>query len=374
MNPPEAFDPGSILYPVIHRAKVPFRPDISVPDDFTERALTIQRLDHELDGFHLSGPDYMALVKEAYDVNIHFSTKLEGNPLGLDEVRPTTRRALALEVDEIPPDAPHQEILNHLRVWIQPDMYVRPWRISHLTDTHRILLTGVDETSEPGSLRTTDDVGVESDVGELLLKPAPAKTIVRELESLLDWVNHKAPAFDPVVAATVFFHEFESIHPFVDGNGRVGRTLFHAYLQENGLPNAHRCVIEPHLAGNRSKYYDLLAWTDHSGDYRALVDHFSSAILIAYKEAVERFREKDLLSSDLDETSKQLLKRARRHKTWFNAQEASRWVQATTETVRRHLNDLVALQALEDNAKQTRAKRYRFANPFERYLRLTKRH
>jgi Fic family protein len=161
----------------------------------------------------------------------------------------------------------------------------------------------------------------------------------------------------------VFFHEFESIHPFVDGNGRTGRVLFHGYLQNHGLPHSHLCTIEKQITENPRTYYNVLAWTDHEEDYELLLNYFTEATLTSYRNAVERFRSKDLLSGDMDEVKKRLLIKARREGGWFSSTEASDWISGRSQdTVRRHLNDLTDMDLLETKG-QTRAKRYTFSNP-----------
>ena len=145
----------------------------------------------------------------------------------------------------------------------------------------------VDAKADPGTYRTVDS-SVYTDEGQETFRPCPPIHIAREMESLLDWTNRRAPALHPLVAATVFFHEFESIHPFLDGNGRVGRTLFHLYLQQHGLANSHLCMVEKELTTDPETYYQLLAWTDQSTSYAELLDYFSAALLRSYEAALKR--------------------------------------------------------------------------------------
>ena len=74
------FAPETIPYPVKHKPKVPFRPVVIPPADFDQVTARIVELDRGLDRFYLSAPDYGALVEEATAANVHWSTKIEGNP------------------------------------------------------------------------------------------------------------------------------------------------------------------------------------------------------------------------------------------------------------------------------------------------------
>ena len=353
-----------IRYPVIHRRKVPFRPHIEVSEEFARRATEIRKLDSELDRFFPSLKDYFDLIEEAYASNIHFSTKLEGNPLPLDAVRKLTRRSLKMGVPEKKPDFPTQEIINHLFLWLSPETMQPPWTLKQISEIHQALLLGVSGDARPGELRNHEGA-IYSDQGEEVFKTCPPKHVEEELTSLLEWNSRTAPSLDPVAGAAVFFHEFESIHPFSDGNGRVGRTLFHSYLQHRGLPNAHLCLVERELLNEPEDYYRVLAWTDQDGSYGELLDFFSRALERSYRDAVERFQKKDLLSSKLPENLRRLLVNAKHEGGWFSVSSAASWIQGTSEqTIRNGLNELVGLNLLETKGK-TRAKRYRFVSPLD---------
>jgi Fic family protein len=233
---------------------------------------------------------------------------------------------------------------------------------------HLGLMMLVDPKARPGLYREVDSA-VYTDQGQETFHPCPPKHIEREMTSLLEWTNKSAPALHPAVAATLLFHEFESIHPFLDGNGRVGRTLFHLYLQQHGLPNAHLCMVEKELTKDPGLYYQLLGWTDQKASYTELLDHFTDALVNSYESALVRFTDKDLLSSELPETSKRLVVAAR-HKDWFSVGEAARWVGGVGEqTIRNRLNELVGIGVLEARG-QTRSRRYRFKHPLEELRRI----
>ncbi len=350
------------VYPVRHQAKVPFRPHIRAPSDLTAHLMEIQRLDDELDRHILSAQDYLDLASDAYGTNFHYSTRMEGNPLDLDEVRRITRESLrhTTRTSRQPPAT--QEIINHVLAASKP-ILEGPWNQNRILDLHRILMHDAEPRSNPGQYKTERNPITQE--GDVVFAPARPEDVLAEMESLVTWVNEDAPTLHPLVAATVFFHEFESIHPFRDGNGRTGRMLFHGYLRTRGLRNSHLCKFEPYLTGEPELYYRLLSWTDFSGDYRPILDFFTNAVLRSYREAHAHLKERDLLSSGLDEHAKRLLIQAKTHGDWFTVSEATHWVDSIQDvTVRKHLNRLVDVGALEDNGKGTRGKRYRFASPF----------
>jgi len=195
--------------------------------------------------------------------------------------------------------------------------------------------------------------------------PKPHIHIEEELSSLIHWVNEYGAGYSPLVTGTVFFHEFESIHPFFDGNGRVGRTLLHIYLQTKGLPNSRLCLIEKEVLGDKELYYRLLAKTDYTGDYQELIGHFTRAVLKSYEETERRFRERDLLTSDLDELSRRILIKAKRKGDWFDQRDLRMWCENESDyRLRNRLNSLVDMGVIREKGR-TKGKRYIFIDAFE---------
>ncbi len=348
--------------PVRHRRKVPFQPSVSIGQGTKDVLLKIRRLDNELDRFILTASDYLELVTEAYASNVHWSTQLEGNPLKEEEVVRLTRQTFAGKEEETNP-GPQQEIINHLYAHFLRDRLRLPWSPGTLKSVHAMLTEGTGTEGVPGEFRTTHasimDHGAEAFIA------CPPQYLEEEASSLLDWLNSSGGALEPLVCSTVFFHEFESIHPFRDGNGRVGRTLFHLLLQESGMRNSKLCRIDHHLLREPSVYYDLLAYADERGSYPEIIEYFALCVLEAYEEAFERFKGKDMLSKGLDEGSIRLVQKARELGAPFELRTAAGWVAGLGEqSVRVRLSRLVEMGFLAKEGR-TAATRYRFIDPFE---------
>lgn len=351
--------------PVKHRRKVPFNPDINVTSDFTNRVQRIRELDFELDRFVLTEKDYAELVLDAYSTNIHWSTKIEGNPLSQAEVRRITRRTLVdgnIETDA----GPNQEIINHLLIFLDRELTSHEWTKEFICYLHRLLLMNTQSKAKIGEYRKGDCIIEEE--GEPVFSTCPPSSIEEEMNSLIEWVNRKGPAYDPIVTASTFFHEFESIHPFEDGNGRLGRSLFHIYLIGHGLKKSNLCKIDYELLSHSSLYYNILAYTDESQDYTPLTELFSIAVLHSYENAVSSLTGRDLLSNSMDENSKRLITKAKQRSDWFSIKEAATWLDAIGEqTVRTRLNELVEMGVLETKGK-TKGLRFKFKVPFSKTI------
>ncbi len=351
--------------PVRHRAKDLTRTDVRISGSYREKIDDIMQMDRVLGSYILSMQDYTDLVQKAHSVNVHWSTKIEGNNMSLKEVEESSRMMMGSKsIVKAKDPGPGQEILNHLYSYFMPYTFELPWDLGTVQQVHRSLMTSTGEDCLPGRIRGKDEEAHLTDEGgQELFIGCPGIHAVSELERLLDWVD--GSPFDRIVTAIVFFHEFESIHPFVEGNGRTGRSLFHILMQELRYRSFNLCRLEDKLLGDSDVYYGLMRYTDGTGDYTPLIEFFIDCIHAAYSEAVREYGEKDALRN-LDENSKMLAVRSRESNGWFSIKEASGWVSSISEqSVRLKLNDLVRMGILEKDGR-TRSTLYRFNDPFRR--------
>ena len=176
---------------------------------------------------------------------------------------------------------------------------------------------------------------------------------------MIDWLN--SSPYDEITTATLFFHEFESIHPFRDCNGRVGRTLFQILLQELGLKNCKLCKFEKEMLSDSATYYDLLSYADSTGVYTQLVMYIAESLDMAYRDAVAIFGEKDRLAN-LDENARVIVRYAK-EKGNFTFNEATTWIPGLgSQTLRKILNHLVEADLIEKNGN-TKGMTYSFKDP-----------
>lgn len=347
-------------YPVKHKRKVPFEPNVSLNPKYRKIIKETRECDNALEGFILDADAYLELLNEAYSSNVHWSVKIEGNDLPLDEVKRLTALFTQGKIKKEKRSGPAQEILNHLHSFFAKDTFKLPWNIETVLKVHSMLMEETGTSESPGIFRGKEVV-VSGENGVEFFVTCPTIHIKDEVTSLIEWIT--TSPYDELITSVLFFHEFESIHPFDDGNGRTGRTLFQILLQELGLKNCKLCKFEQEMLRSADAYYTLLAYTDDSGDYEPLIMYTAESLLRAYKDAVESFREKDHLK-EMDENSRVIAKNAKSVKS-FTIQDAAKWVPALGEqTLRGRVNELVAMGILEKEGR-TRATRYSFKDPFK---------
>jgi Fic family protein len=209
-----------------------------------------------------------ALQKDTRIRNAHSSTAIEGNPLTLEQVRAIE------EGREIPATAqrPRREVANYfagLR-FVEKNAHRSVITHAEVLKLHRILAANVMDQGTAGQYRT-----IRVRVGGYV---APPPERVRPMMSdLLVWWNKNAAKTSPILSSAVVHHQFETIHPFADGNGRTGRMLSLWELYRRGFDNHHIFSIDEFYWEDRPRYYaalenvrqeegDRAAWLEYSAE------------------------------------------------------------------------------------------------------------
>lgn len=110
--------------------------------------------------------------------------------------------------------------------------------------------------------------------------PAPAGFVLETgVRDLIDWMRTEhVDVIDPVVAAAMSHYQFETLHPFHDGNGRVGRFLIVLHLQAAGVLSEPTLTVSPWFEARRTEYYDRLLAVSTRGDWDGFVRFFSQGL------------------------------------------------------------------------------------------------
>ncbi|MFH0837591.1 MAG: Fic family protein [Candidatus Aenigmatarchaeota archaeon] len=136
-----------------------------------------------------------------------------------------------------------------------------------------------------GEFRKPDqEVVVVNGFGSVVHRGAPSSMVTRLLESLVDWYNKNKNKYSAIVLAAVVHNQFENIHPFADGNGRVGRLLLNNILLRHNKPPVN---IE---LSNRKEYYTTLQEYEHNNNLRPMVE----LILKEYKNLRKMLEKKNI--------------------------------------------------------------------------------
>jgi len=240
------------------------------------------------------------------------TTNIDAGPVGLERVEAlyeAYRRGAAYTARILPTE---QEILNYFR--LVDDLPTERFDLSvdDLRGLHRDYFRDVPlhNKARPGQWKEAANV-VDGPFGRL--ETTAPDRVVEELQHLLDWLNAKAWELPVIARAGLFFHRFQQIHPFADGNGRVGRLATLWVLSSGGLPSVRLCPIDDSINEDREHYYVALRAADR-GEVGAWIDYFSARLADGYGRAKLLADRLQLIPSNLHRESTQLLEYLYVHK------------------------------------------------------------
>jgi Fic family protein len=159
-----------------------------------------------------------------------------------------------------------------------------------ITELHKTLMQDVrGRDRRPGQLRRLPAfVGSPTDSAETAVFVPPLHP---QLPALLsDWERfvHENPRIPVLVQCAMLHYQFETIHPFMDGNGRLGRLLIVFFLMEKGLLPAPLLYISAYLETHRREYYDRLQAVRERGELEEWIQFFLTAVTVQARDAVQR--------------------------------------------------------------------------------------
>lgn len=176
------------------------------------------------------------------------------------------------------------EVRNHVRALVYGSERLRMENFSNdlVQNIHRIMLTGIISKKKEetlGRYKDKDNYIVNS-VGTVVFTPPSFKDTKKFMDELLNYINDTDDGINPLIKAAILHSQFESIHPFEDGNGRVGRLIVSLYLYKAGVINFPFFYISEAISQDKGVYYNKLTSTRNGGDYNEWIKFFLSKIII----------------------------------------------------------------------------------------------
>ncbi|MBN2127310.1 MAG: Fic family protein [Candidatus Diapherotrites archaeon] len=238
-------------------------------------------------GFLLPNPHVFImpyLKKEAV-----WSSRIEGTRTSLSDVFLFEAKE---EKDSKEMNFDLQEVINHISATEHAlkKIKVQELNLELILELHKILLNGVrGEKKEPGQIRTTQNwIGKpNSSLNDATFVPPEPEKVKALLENLFDYLNAE-DNIPPLIKAGIAHYQFESIHPFRDGNGRIGRLIITLYLCKKNVLSLPLLYISGYFEKNRDSYYDLLLDVSKKGNYNSWLKFFLNGVIIQSKDAIER--------------------------------------------------------------------------------------
>lgn len=284
-------------------APLPPRPPIDWTPDlrskFDQALLALGRLD----SVSTLLPDtslflYMYVRKEAV-----LSSMIEGTQSSLFDL-------LLFELDQEPgvPLDDVREVSNYVAALDHGLRLLQeglPLSLRLFREIHGVLLTkGRGSNQTPGEFRRSQNWIGGTRPGNAAFVPPPAEEVL-ECMSKLELFLHDQPEPTPVLLKAALAHvQFETIHPFLDGNGRLGRLLIALLLCEQKVLREPMLYLSLYFKTHRQYYYELLNNVRMTGDWEAWLDFFAEAVIVTATQAVETVQQLlDLSNQDRDKIS-----------------------------------------------------------------------
>ena len=205
---------------------------------------------------------------------IHGSLAIEQNTLSLEQV---TAVLNGKQVLAPPKDIAEVKNAYEIYEWLEE---LNPYSVDDLLTAHGIMTRGLVE--ESGMFRTRP-VGVVDSEGHVLHFGTLPQYVPDLVMELLDWV--KTSEVHMLIRSCVFHYEFELIHPFADGNGRVGR-LWHTLLLSKWSPAFAWLPVESIIHDRQQEYYDAINASNDAGESTVFIEFMLSAIKTSLIEAI----------------------------------------------------------------------------------------
>ncbi len=287
---------NSFIPELLPPTKLPIQYDDEMIYLVAEANRYIGRLDEVTDT--LISPSYFVYMYARKEATL--SSQIEGTQATFSDLI----KAEAGIHDEIPDDV--KEIENYVKAvnYGYERMNTLPLSLRLIREIHEILMQGVrGETKTPGEFRRSQNWIGGYSISTASYIP-PSIEYMSDLLSNFETFMHEEDYIADLVKVALLHSQFEMIHPFLDGNGRVGRLLIAFYLSARNLLHKPTLYLSKYFKKNRETYYDCLYNIHAKGDYETWIKFFLEGIIQTSKEAINMARAiSQLKESDLRKIS-----------------------------------------------------------------------
>ena len=223
---------------------------------------------------------YMYVRKEAV-----LSSQIEGTQSTLsDLLRFETEARAGQPIDDI------REVSNYVDAMMHglERLEEMPLSLRLIREMHeRLLRSGRGGTKSPGEFRRSQNWIGGTRPGNALFVPPPTTELDGCLDALERFMHEEESRLPALIKAGLLHVQFETIHPFLDGNGRIGRLLVTLYLCVNGVPRKPLLYLSLYLKTHRNDYYRLLQEVRERGAWEAWLDFFLTGVADTANQAFD---------------------------------------------------------------------------------------
>lgn len=274
---------GEMAYQSFRPAPLPPNPPIALSGELVAKLVDANKKLAALDGLSARIPNMDLFVSMYVRKEALLSSQIEGTQCTLDDIlNPLMEENTNRNVSDVVKYIKATEFaLNRL--------HSLPLCNRLIKETHAVLMEGVrGQEKSPGEFRYSQNWigGQGSTIRNARYIPPNPEDMQTAMSDLEKYMNGD-DSLDPLIQAALIHYQFETTHPFLDGNGRVGRLLITLFLMEKGILSHPALYISYFLKMNRIEYYDRMTQVRKTGDYEQWVMFFLQALSDSAGDAIQ---------------------------------------------------------------------------------------
>ena len=295
---------GEAAYQSFKPNPLPPIPEIEMEEEIVRRLIDANKQLVKLDTASQLIPNADLFISMYVRKEALISSQIEGTQCTLDDVLdPEVETNTNLDVSDV---------INYVKAtqYALKRLEKLPICCRLIREVHEVLMEGVrGQDKTPGEFRSSQNwIGpANCSLKDARYIPPNVEDMQNAMSDLEKFINENID-YDPLIRVALIHYQFETIHPFLDGNGRIGRLLILLYLMEQGLLVKPVIYISYFLKKNQIEYYDRISEVRRSGNFEQWIRFFLDAVSKAASDSLEAIRQ---LSALHDRNIEKLPKTAR---------------------------------------------------------------
>lgn len=278
---------GEMAYQSFRPNPLPPEPPIEMSNEMIAKLVDANRKLATLDGLSSRIPNMDLFVSMYVRKEALLSSQIEGTQCTLDDIlNPFAEENTNLNVSDV---------VNYIRAeeFAINRLQTLPLCNRLIKETHAVLMEGIrGQEKNPGEFRYSQNWigGQGSTLRNARYIPPNPEDMINAMSDLEKYMNGE-DSLDPLIQAALIHYQFETTHPFLDGNGRVGRLLITLFLMEKKILSTPSVYISYFLKMNRIEYYDRMTQVRKTGDYEQWILFFLQALSDSAEDAIQTIDE-----------------------------------------------------------------------------------
>ena len=273
---------GDATYQSFRPSPLPPNPELNINSDIVKKLVEANRDLVRLDTAAKLIPNVELFISMYVKKEALISSQIEGTQCTLDDI-------LDPDID-VNSNLDAGDVINYVRACTAAIKRLDKLPLCNrlLREIHEELLAGVRGSDKnPGEFRRSQNwIGAAGcTLNEARYIPPNVEDMNTALNDLERYMN-EGDDYDPLIRISLIHYQFETIHPFLDGNGRVGRLMILLYLIEKGYISKPIIYISYFLKKNQIEYYDRISEVRRSGNYEQWIAFFLEAVSAAAKDSL----------------------------------------------------------------------------------------